>query len=165
MSADQRQATRTRIADLASATDLATTIELLDMYAREPMGASRSLPDSIRGRLAEDLPRMENLFVVLAEGDAGAPLGLAFCLMGYSTFYAKPLVNIHDLAVVPAARGRGVGRALLAAVAEEARARGCCKVTLEVRSDNDQAKKLYERFGFSGAADDASMLFWTLMLD
>jgi ribosomal protein S18 acetylase RimI-like enzyme len=58
------------------------------------------------------------------------------------------LLNIHDLAVLPEHRGRGVGRALLAAVEEHARRKGCCKLTLEVQDDNPRARALYDKFGF-----------------
>jgi ribosomal protein S18 acetylase RimI-like enzyme len=72
--------------------------------------------------------------------------------VGYSTFRARPLLNLHDLAVQPEARERGVGGALLAAVESHARALGCCKVTLEVREDNASARRLYERVGFVDSA-------------
>jgi len=65
-----------------------------------------------------------------------------------STFAARPLLNLHDLAVLPERRGLGVGRALLEAVEARARDLGCCKLTLEVRQDNARAQALYESFGF-----------------
>ena len=58
------------------------------------------------------------------------------------------MINIHDLAVLPGQRDRGVGRHLLDDVERLARERGCCKVTLEVHDSNDGAKRLYERVGF-----------------
>ena len=68
--------------------------------------------------------------------------------MGFSTFYARPLLNIHDLAVHRDYRGQGVGRALIAAIEEKARKLNCCKLTLEVRQDNDIAWGLYRNVGF-----------------
>jgi ribosomal protein S18 acetylase RimI-like enzyme len=79
-------------------------------------------------------------------------VGAAVCFIGFSTFAARPLLNLHDLAVVPELRGRGIGRALLRAVEERARALGCCKLTLEVVQENTQARALYERFGFADGA-------------
>jgi ribosomal protein S18 acetylase RimI-like enzyme len=73
---------------------------------------------------------------------------LAVCFFGFSTFQARPLLNIHDLAVVPEYRGRGVGRALLEAAEARAAERGCCKLTLEVQDANPRARQLYERYGF-----------------
>ena len=59
------------------------------------------------------------------------------------------LLNVHDLAVVPEWRGRGIGRSLLSAAEDRARSRGCCKLTLEVQDGNSRARALYETFGFS----------------
>ena len=71
---------------------------------------------------------------------------------------ARPLLNIHDLAVLPSYRGRGVGHALLQAAEEHARREGCCKLTLEVRDDNARARALYRSFGFEDFAvgDDST---------
>jgi ribosomal protein S18 acetylase RimI-like enzyme len=94
---------------------------------------------------------------------AGEPVGLAICFTGFSTFAAAPLVNIHDLAVLPAHRGRGIGRALLAAIEAEARARGAVKITLEVLSGNPAAQALYAARGFRGYALDPAAghaMFW-----
>ncbi len=70
------------------------------------------------------------------------------CFVGLSTFSALPLLNIHDLAVRPEFRGTGLGRALLDAAEDEARERGCCKLTLEVQEDNTRARSVYRAFGF-----------------
>ena len=70
------------------------------------------------------------------------------CFFGLSTFQARPLLNIHDLAVVPEYLGKGIGRALLSAAETRARRHGCCRLTLEVQDDNQWARSLYESFGF-----------------
>jgi ribosomal protein S18 acetylase RimI-like enzyme len=59
---------------------------------------------------------------------------------------------MDGLAVVPGARGRGVGTALLAAIAEEARARGFREVRLDVVEENPRARALYERLGYRAVA-------------
>ena len=84
------------------------------------------------------------------------PVGLVNCFEGYSTFKAQPLLNIHDVAVAPAWRGRGVGQALLAAAEAHARERGCCKLTLEVLTGNQVALNSYVRFGFANYQLDPS---------
>ena len=86
--------------------------------------------------------------LVLLAYEADAAVGAAVCFFGFSTFKARPLLNVHDLAVVPGQRGRGIGRALLAAAEDRARARGCCKLTLEVQEANARARGLYRSFGF-----------------
>jgi ribosomal protein S18 acetylase RimI-like enzyme len=62
-----------------------------------------------------------------------------------------PLLNIHDIAVLPAWRGRGIARRLLDAITQHASALGCCRLTLEVRGDNTPARALYRRAGFMPA--------------
>jgi GNAT superfamily N-acetyltransferase len=125
----------------------AALVDLLDQYAQDPMGGGEGLPDSTRSVLADSL-RARNDYVGLLAFEAGQAIGLANCFEGFSTFAARPLLNIHDLVVRREHRGRGVGRQLLTAIEAEARRRGCCKLTLEVLSDNRTAIASYERFGF-----------------
>lgn len=151
---------RTRLADYHNPTDLDLVISLLDVYSQDPMGTGKPLSEDIKTKLRKDLPSVPGAFsIVVEDGDAG--LGVAICFMGYSTFGAKPIVNVHDLSVNPDARGRGVGKALLDAVAGHARSLGCGKVTLEVRDDNPAAR-LYRREGFTDG--DAPMRFLTKTL-
>ncbi|MET8409817.1 GNAT family N-acetyltransferase [Streptomyces sp. NPDC005195] len=56
--------------------------------------------------------------------------------------------QIQGLAVSDAARGAGVGRALLRAVQEEARRQGARRISLRVLGHNTPARKLYESEGF-----------------
>jgi ribosomal protein S18 acetylase RimI-like enzyme len=93
------------------------------------------------------LAQQPGALVLLALAD-DQPVGVAVCFSGLSTFRAKPLLNVHDLAVLPQYRGRGIGRALLQTAEDHARQKGCCKLTLEVLDDNTRARALYRRFGF-----------------
>ena len=61
---------------------------------------------------------------------------------------------LNYLAVDPAARGRGLGRALMAEAERLLRERGCPKINLQVRRENREAIAFYERIGF---AEDASV--------
>lgn len=149
-------AVRVARADLTVAGDAAALVDLLDAYARDPMGGGVPLAADVRGRLARDLAARPGTHVFIARCD-DAPAGLAICFEGYSTFAGAPLLNIHDFAVAPAYRGRGIGRALLAAVEEVARAAGCCKITLEVLAGNAPAQALYAAAGFAPYALDPAM--------
>ena len=126
-------------------------LEIIDSYARDPIGGGRALPAQVRDSLVQRLRDHPTARVLLAFADA-TPVGVAICFMGFSTFRAQPLLNIHDLAVLPEWRGKGVGRALLAGAEDRARREECCKLTLEVREDNLRARGLYESFGFGDFA-------------
>jgi ribosomal protein S18 acetylase RimI-like enzyme len=102
----------------------------------------------VRERWVPALPEHPTALVLLAFAE-GRAIGVTVCFFGFSTFEARPLLNVHDLAVVPEWRGKGVGRALLTATEERAVRRGCCKLTLEVQDENRRARALYESFGFS----------------
>lgn len=128
--------------------------QLLDLYARDPMGGGEPLATSALERLCGDLARRPDAASFLAYRGADTnnptriPIGLINCFEGYSTFKAQPLLNVHDIVVHPAARGQGVAQALLAAAQHLAIERGCCKLTLEVLSGNTVAMNAYDRFGF-----------------
>lgn len=135
---------------------------LLNAYAQDPMGGGKPLDESTVKNLVGELAKLPHAFSIIAFVD-GEPAGLANCFEGFSTFACKPLVNIHDLAVVEKYRGRGISLKLLEAVEAEAKAKGCCKVTLEVLSNNKIAMSAYQKFGFAGYELDpeaGSALFW-----
>jgi ribosomal protein S18 acetylase RimI-like enzyme len=76
---------------------------------------------------------------------------------GFSTFKCQPLVNVHDVAVLPGYRGQRIGELMLELVETIARERGACKLTLEVLSGNTGAEKLYRRVGFAYYELDPAM--------
>jgi ribosomal protein S18 acetylase RimI-like enzyme len=137
-------------ADYANPLHAAALVNLLDAYARDPMGGGEALSDFAKANVVSELAKMPHAFSLLAfdgEGDE-TPVGLANCMLGFSTFACKPLVNVHDLTVAAACRGRRIGERLLSEVERVARAHGACKITLEVLSNNP-ALRLYVRSGFA----------------
>lgn len=157
----------TRLADYTNAADAAAIPRLLNAYAQDPMGGGQALPDAVLDRLVDELAARPFAFTILAFVD-NEPAGLINCFEGFSTFAARPLVNIHDVVVLEPLRGRGISRLLLEATAAEARRRGCCKLTLEVLNNNAVAKAAYLSFGFSEYQLDpgaGSAQFWQLPLD
>jgi ribosomal protein S18 acetylase RimI-like enzyme len=137
-------------ADLKLPDHQRAVVMLIDAHARDPMGNGAALPEKIRQKLIPGLMKHPTTRIFLAFSGADA-IGIAVCFIGFSTFAARPLINIHDLAVLPGQRRSGVGRLLLAAVEREARAMDCCKITLEVLENNHRAIKVYEAAGFSQA--------------
>lgn len=130
------------------------------------MGNGSALPDDVLDRLVPGLRAMPTSLIFLAYFE-GKPVGIATCFRGFSTFLALPLINIHDLAVLPEYRGHGIGKSLLLAVDEKARELGCGRVTLEVQSNNTRAKSLYEAIGFAQAVygdNTGGSLFFTKRL-
>jgi GNAT superfamily N-acetyltransferase len=137
-------------ADLDREDHRQAVIDLTDAYARDEMGNGRPLSSEVREALVPGLRQLPTTLILLAY-QGGEPVGIATCFRGFSTFAARQLINIHDLAVLPGLRGAGVGRALLAAVEAKARELGCCKVTLEVQEKNARARKVYAAAGFGQA--------------
>ena len=136
--------------------------DLLDTYARDPMGGGTALEPAVRRDLVPELRRRPWIVTLLAlSGET--PAGLLIGLEGFSTFAARPLFNIHDVAVHPDFRGRGIGSALFLEAEKIACKRGCCKLTLEVLEGNEGAKRLYGRLGFKAYKLDPEMgvaQFW-----
>jgi GNAT superfamily N-acetyltransferase len=142
-------------ADLGSADHQEAILSMVDLYAQDPMGGGRPLAPAARENLIAGLRGHPTTVVFLAFAGA-EPAGVAVCFRGFSTFAARPLLNIHDLAVRPGMRGRGIGKALLAAVEAKAKALGCCKLTLEVLERNQRAREVYHAFGFDPGQSGAN---------
>jgi ribosomal protein S18 acetylase RimI-like enzyme len=150
------------LADLADSDHQRAIVDLLDMYCRDEFGDSRPLDDEVRRTLIPRLVEHGGARVFLAYARE-EPAGLALCFVGFSSFKARPLLNIHDIAVRPEYREQGVGRELLAAAIAHARAAGYCKVTLEVRSDNARAMRAYRAAGFQSTQPET--WFWSRPLE
>jgi GNAT superfamily N-acetyltransferase len=149
-------------ADLADPAQAQAVVDLLDCYAQEPEGGGVALAEQVRRDLIPALQRRRDALILVAM-QGGKAVGLLNAFEGFSTFAAAPLLNIHDVYVVPARRGTGIGRALFECAERAALQRGCCKMTLEVLSGNMRAQSLYRALGFEAYALDEPMghaLFW-----
>ena len=154
-----------RLANLDDPSDQAAIVGLLDHYAEHPMGQGKPLAEVVRDELIRALQNHPTTRVFLAL-DQEVAVGMATSFIGFSTFKARQLINVHDLIVHGDCRGQGVGKAILQTVAEYARENHFCAVTLEVKADNP-ARHLYQQVGFVGLgipADDETMLFGKLSL-
>jgi ribosomal protein S18 acetylase RimI-like enzyme len=108
-----------------------------DVVAAEVRGLGEAFD---AGRHAHDL-------YVAVDGD-GALLGFLFLERPVDYFTGQPHGHVSMLAVVPAAEGRGVGRALMARAEGWARDHGFAHLTLNVFDRNTRAKALYERLDY-----------------
>ena len=82
-------------------------------------------------------------FVARLDGEAAGCGGVAF---------ADGFAEVKRMYVRPGARGRGVARAILARLEDEARARGVARLTLETGDAQQAAMRFYERAGFGRCA-------------
>ncbi|QDT00571.1 GNAT family N-acetyltransferase [Adhaeretor mobilis] len=141
-------------ADLANPAHQAAIIAMLDAYSADPMGDGHPISDYARANLIDGLRKHPTTVAFLAmQGEQ--PVGMIIAFGGFSTFAAKPLINLHDVYVAPEVRGQGVARRLLEAVEAAARETGCCKLTLEVKLQNTRASNIYAEFGFQPAPSPA----------
>ena len=137
-------------ADLLDVEQQCAVVAMMDAYSRDPMGDGKQLSDYAREHLIEGLISCPTTIVFLVFADKDA-CGIATCFRGFSTFAARPLINLSDFYIVPRLRGNGIGKLLLLAIEQEAKRIGCCKLTLEVQTNNPIARAVYHGFGFRQA--------------
>ena len=150
------------IADYLNKSHKTDLQSLLSMYAKDLMGGGRPLEQNIVDNVVTELSKLSHAFSVLVYAD-GKAVGFSNCFELFSTFLCKPLINIHDLAVIDSHRGLGISQMILQKIEDIAIEKGCCKVTLEVLSKNETAKAAYTKFGFSDYhldTDTGGALFW-----
>lgn len=84
---------------------------------------------------------------LLAEED-GRAVGVMQLRWGLSTWSAAPYGYIEDFFVVEDMRRKGIGKAMLEMACHLARERGCMELSLDVRQDNEKARRFYAKNGF-----------------
>jgi GNAT superfamily N-acetyltransferase len=100
-------------------------------------------PESLAPHLFGPRPVVEAL---VAER-AGSVVAFALFFTNFSTFLARPGIDLEDLFVEPASRGQGIGQALLEHLARLAASRGCGRFEWSVLDWNTDAIRLSERMG------------------
>jgi GNAT superfamily N-acetyltransferase len=105
--------------------------------------------DTLRDSLFGDRPAAE---VVIARTD-GAPVGFALFFHNMSTFLGRRGLYLEDLFVIPSARGRGIGRALLSHLAQIAVERNCGRMEWAVLDWNQPAIEFYEKLNARPMSD------------
>lgn len=130
---------------LAAEADVATIHGLLAELAAFEGGSLRSTPDDLRRDGFGPRP----LFEVLLAEEAGIALGMLVFFPIYSSWEGRPGLMIHDLFVREAARGKGAGKALVAALARLAVERGCVRLDVNVLDWNHKARAFYASLGLA----------------
>jgi len=118
-------------------------IRALARYEREPDAVIATEQDLLRDGFGE-----QPYYSCLIADEDGAPAGFAFYFFDYSTWLGRPGLYLEDIFVHPEFRGRGIGKALLAALIEKARAQGLHMMIGGVDSDNELSIALHKKFGF-----------------
>jgi ribosomal protein S18 acetylase RimI-like enzyme len=105
-----------------------------------------------RRRLYQELLAKDGTYALIAERD-GAPIGYAMVSLSRPsmTWTIDHSANLETLAVLPEARGAGVGTQLVEAVKDRMRAAGVTHLALGVVATNDAAIRFYRRHGFQPA--------------
>jgi len=137
-------------------------VTLLNAYALDPLGGNTPLSSEVMQTLPSKLSKVNGANSFIAYWN-DQPVGLLNAFMGFSTFKAAALINIHDVYVAPEVRGKGVVDALFAAIENLANELGCCKITLEVLEENGVAQSAYKRLGYKGydlGEVGGEALFW-----
>jgi GNAT superfamily N-acetyltransferase len=122
--------------------DILRLIRALAAFEREPDAVQATVED-LRAHLFADAPRV---FAHVAEQE-GRVIGIAIWFLTFSTWTGRHGIYLEDLFVDPAARGGGIARDLVRALAAEARERGCARIEWAVLDWNDLAKGFYRRLG------------------
>ncbi len=149
-------------ADYNNAQHADAIVTLLNAYASDPMGGGAPLCEFAQANVVNGLQQHPTSITLLAYVDDEA-VGVINAFEGFSTFKGKPLINIHDIAVLPEYRGNGIAKQLLQTLEDIAAEKGCCKLTLEVLEGNSTAQRVYTAFGFGGYELDpkaGKALFW-----
>lgn len=129
----------------ATAADVDLVAPLFDAYRqfyRQPADLPRA-----RRFLAERLSQRQST-VLVAETTDGAAVGFVQLYPCFSSIRAAPVFILSDLFVLPSAREGGVGRLLMEAAAQFARATGAVGLELATAKTNAPAQRLYESLGW-----------------
>jgi GNAT superfamily N-acetyltransferase len=125
--------------------DLERIVPLFDAY-RQFYNQPPDL-DLARAFLRDRLRNHESV-IFLALDPQGEALGFTQLYPSFSSGAARRIFILNDLYVIPEARRRKVGHALLEAVAEFGRRNGAVRLTLSTALSNSSAQALYERAGW-----------------
>src|SRR5271154_1386538 len=136
-----------RAATPADITIILDLIRALATYEREPDAVKTTAEDLLRDGFG-DRPCFECL---IAEGLSPEghpePAGFALFFYNYSTWRGRQGIHLEDLFVLPRFRGQGIGKALLASVADRAAEQGCVRLQWDVLDWNQTAIDFYQGVG------------------
>jgi len=131
-----------RPATVDDADTIVALVQALAIYEKEPLSSVKLTADDIR----RDGFGAEKRFEALIAALDGEPVGFALYFHNYSTWEGRAGLFVEDLFVLERARGHGLGRQLITALAAIADARGCRRLDLNVL-DWNPTREFYHRLG------------------
>jgi ribosomal protein S18 acetylase RimI-like enzyme len=130
----------------ASGADLHTASKLFDGY-RQFYGQPANYPLA-EAFLRDRFDNNDSVVFLAVDKQSGNGLGFVQLYPSFSSVAAQRIWILNDLFVAPAARQRGVGRALLDAARDHAVSTGAKRLVLSTATTNREARALYESYGF-----------------
>src|SRR5690554_634794 len=123
------------VVDLKNDNHCKNLISLMDEYMCDEMGTGKPMPAGFEHTIIAGLRHHAGYLGFFAcVGNEFA--ALANCNINFSTWQARPLLNIHDFIVSSSFRNKGIGLFLLKEIEGYAVENGFCRINLEVRHDN-----------------------------
>lgn len=138
-------------------------LTLLKHYMSDPMGDTLPHSPHSEENVIQGLSSHPACFCILGYHTLTQQcIAMSTCFVNFSTFYGQPYINIHDIVVLSDYRHQGIGKKLLQFIHELACELECCKITLEVRTDNLHAQTTYRALGFDNCTPP--MMYWQKLL-
>jgi GNAT superfamily N-acetyltransferase len=131
-----------RPATAEDADTIVSLVQALAIYEKEPLSSVKLTAEDIR---RDGFGPVKHFEALIAELD-GEPVGFALYFHNYSTWEGRTGLYVEDLFVLERARGHGLGRQLITALAAIADARGCKRLELSVL-DWNPTREFYHRLG------------------
>jgi GNAT superfamily N-acetyltransferase len=142
MNPQPAQSLTIRRAERKDAALMLKLVHELATYEREPDAVMATEADLLRDGFGE-----APLFHCLIAEWEGEAVGFALFFYNYSTWHGRPGIHLEDLFVRETQRGKGIGKALLKALAKEAIEKGCTRLNWHVLDWNQPAIDFYKRMG------------------
>ncbi|MCW3045798.1 MAG: family N-acetyltransferase [Solirubrobacterales bacterium] len=136
-----------------AAVDDAETVARLLVAFRDHLDLSWPSDNAFLAGVERLLDDRDTDYLLGAPHDDAPPAGVVQLRYRYGIWRAGTDCLVEDLFVEEAARGAGLGRALVRGAIERARERGCRRIELDVNEGNPAALALYESFGFSSTTN------------
>lgn len=112
------------------------------------------VPDNGERRFAALIAR-EDVVVILA-----GEVGFAYLTLRPSPYYDGPVAMLEELYVAPSHRGNGLGTMMMERVLEETRKLGAGELQINVDEVDADARRFYERYGFTNIEQGSRMLLY-----